>query len=392
MARFLKKPWVMKPIFALSLSLLVVTFAAACSVQVESSPGQGRAGVASTPPPADLFPTVAPVAPGYDTHCSPAPAVHTNAVCLCGSMAHAGELITEAPAGDAADVGVNGDFSAATSSIVAGSLRVTGAVSMSGMLAIRGHLASGGDLSGAGTLGCGGDLAVGGDLAGALDGEVKGKVRVRGNQSVAGGLKSGGNGDFVAAKGAPCDCNPSTFYDVATAVKTAQRKNDNASAGLDAKNPAGSSALTLRAGRYYFEDLRSLSSSIRIEGEVQLYVAGSLTQVGSGSIELAPGAKLDLFIDGDLTSAGDFVVGDASRPDAMHLYVSRSVSFAGDRAFHGSVYAPSGTVSFAGTATIDGALTARDVSYAGTLRVRYAKPISQGERCETGSKPTFPTK
>lgn len=391
MARFLKKQVLMKQALALPLSLLVVTFAAACSVQVESAPAQTRAGVASTPPPADLFPTVAPVAPGYDTHCSPAPAVHTNAVCLCGSMAHAGELITEASAGDAADVGVNGDFSAATSSTIAGSLRVTGDVSMSGTLAIRDHLASGSDLSGAGTLGCGGDLAVGGDLSGAVDGEVKGKVRVRGNQSIAGGLKSGGNADFVAAKGAPCDCNPSTFYDVATAVKTAQRKNDNAAAGLDAKSQGAPTPLTLRAGRYYFEDLRTLAA-IRIEGEVQLYVAGSLTQVGSGSIVLAPGAKLDLFVDGDLNSAGDFVTGDGARPDAMHLYVSRSVSFAGDRAFHGSVYAPTGTVSFAGSATIDGALTARDVSYAGTLRVRYAKPLNQGESCETGSKPTFPTK
>lgn len=382
----------MKPSLALPLSLLVVTFAAACSVQVESGPAQTRAGVASTPPPADLFPTVAPVAPGYDTHCSPAPAVHTNAVCLCGSMAHAGELITEAPAGDAADVGVNGDFSAATSSTIAGSLRVTGDVSMSGNLAIRDHLASGGDLSGAGTLGCGGDLAVGGNLSGALDGAVKGKVRVRGSQSIAGELESGGSAEFVAAKSAPCDCNPSTFYDVATAVKTAQRKNDNAAAGLDAKSLGGSTPLTLRAGRYYFEDLRALSSSIRIDGEVQLYVAGSLTQVGSGSIVLAPGAKLDLFVDGDMTSAGDFVTGDETRPDAMHLYVSRSVSFAGERAFHGSVYAPTGTVSFAGAATIDGALTARDVSYAGTLRVRYAKPLGQGERCETGNKPTFATK
>ncbi|NOU34031.1 MAG: hypothetical protein HOO96_39570, partial [Polyangiaceae bacterium] len=79
MARFLKKHVLMKQALALPLSLLVVTFAAACSVQVESGPAQTRAGVASTPPPADLFPTVAPVAPGYDTHCSPAPAVHTNA-------------------------------------------------------------------------------------------------------------------------------------------------------------------------------------------------------------------------------------------------------------------------------------------------------------------------
>ncbi len=382
----------MKPSLALPLSLLVVTFAAACSVQVESSPAQTRAGVASTPPPGDLFPTVAPIAPGYDTHCSPAPAVHTNAVCLCGSMAHAGELVTEAPNGDAADVGIDGDFSAATSSTIAGSLRVTGAVSLSGGLSVRGHLVSGGDLSGAGTLTCGGDLAVGGDLSGALDGRVKGNLRVRGTRAVVGDFESAGNAEFVAAKGAPCDCDPRTFYDVPTAVKTAHAKNDNAAAGLEGSQRDLGAPLTLRAGRYYFDGLRRLSSTIRVEGEVQLYVAGSLTQVGAGAIELAPGAKLDLFVDGDLNGAGDFVAGDGARPDALHLYVSRSVAFAGDRTFHGSVYAPTGTVSFAGSATVDGALTAHDVQYAGTLRVRYAKPVNQGERCESGNKPTFAPK
>jgi hypothetical protein len=334
-----------------------------------------------------VFGTGAPGAPGYTSHCSPAPALHTNAVCICDSMAHAGRLVTEAKPGEAADVAINGSFSASTNTDIAGSLRIKEELRMAGGAKVRDHVLAASGMTGVGSLRCGGDLAVGGDLLTVGDIDVGAALRVKGNANVVGTLKSQARAPYVVPTSDPCDCNPKTFYDVKLAVQTAATTNDNAAAGLATDTMLLQTPLVLKRGRYYVERIITLDSNIRIEGEVQLYVNSSLTQVGSNKIELAPGAKLDLFINGSLSSAGDFVAGDIARPDAFHLYVTDSVTFAGDREFNGTVYAPTASVSFAGKATVRGALTAHDVTFADTLLVQYGKPLSQGQTCEEGDAP-----
>jgi hypothetical protein len=341
--------------------------------------------VPSEAPP--VFGSGAPAAPAYNTHCSPAPALHTNAVCLCDSMTHAGRLVTEAKPGEAADVAINGGYRASTNTDIAGSLRMKEALTMAGNAKVRDHVLAAGDLTGVGSLRCGGDLAVGGTMTAVADIEVGATLRTNVEPTVVGTLKSAARASYVAPTSDPCDCDPKTFYDVKLAVQTAATSNDNAAAGLATDQTLLQKPLVLTRGRYYFERIITLDSNIRVEGDVQLYINSSLTQVGSNTIELAPGAKLDLFINGSLSSAGDFVAGDIARPDAFHLYVTDAVTFAGDRDFNGTVYAPTASVSFAGKATVRGALTAREVTFADTLLVQYGKPVSQGKTCEEGEAP-----
>ncbi|HQY63426.1 MAG TPA: hypothetical protein PK141_18630 [Polyangiaceae bacterium] len=378
--------------------LAALTLASACSIRVggeveESGAAQGvgkSGGLSYAAPPR-------PRPPALTTHCSPAPALFAQAaVCVCGAMSHAGKLTTIARPGETADVGVVGRLSFASGTRIDGSLRSGADVSFAGDLDVRDHALAGGDLSGAGDLTVGADLAVGGRLSGAGSLRVGGTLRTPEPTSFAGRQVAGARGAYVDPGAPPCACDPGALYDVAGAVRAARGANDNARAGLgtDARIVAKGAPLTLRDGRYYFSGAGELrGTSLRIEGAVQLYLEGDLTTIGEGQIVLGAGATLDMFVDGTLTTVGRASFGDPTRPEALRLYVggkNAKLTLAGREAFHGLVYAPEAEVSFAGNATIDGALFARQLSYAGSLTVRGARVSTQPAACEERA-PADPT-
>jgi choice-of-anchor A domain-containing protein len=336
--------------------------------------------------------------PEPTSRCTPAPALFAKAaVCVCGDMSHAGRLVTRGIGGDAADVAVLGDFSAASGTRIDGSLRVGGDVSFAGDLRVADHLYSAGDVSGAGDFSVGGDLGAKRGLSGAGSLTVGGQLRA-GDVSFAGDQRVGQRGAFVDPGAAPCGCDAASRYDVASAVAAAKMQNDNraASLPLDASALAGTSSVTLKSGRYYFANAQAVGKlTIEVEGAVQLYLEGDIGAVGEGQVRLAKGATLDLFVDGKLTTVGEATFGDPSRPEAFRLYVggkNAAITFAGKAGFHGLVYAPEADLSFAGEARIQGGLVAKHVSYAGDLTVEGARVWSQPESCEdpAGTVPAKP--
>lgn len=387
---------------ALFVSASSLVFASGCSVSIGGdASGNGFGGTNGNGQALAYSPPARPRTPDPKSHCSPAPALFAQAaVCVCGSMSHAGKLTTIARPGESADVGVLGEFSGASGTRVAGSLRAAHDLSFAGEIDVRDHLYSGGDVSGAGTLSVGRDLAVKGGLSGAGTLRVGGALRVGDDLSFAGQTKIGEKGAFVDPGVAPCGCDAASIYDVAGAVALARDTNDNAKAGLalDANvlGKTGQTSLTLRSGRYYLGGANAVGKlAVRIEGAVQLYLDGDLTAVGDGQLSLAPGASLDLFVHGALTTVGRATFGDPSRPEAFRLYVggkNAKISFAGSDSFHGLVYAPEAEISFAGGAVVDGALFAKELSYAGDLTVRAARVSSQAEACEEReTAPAAPT-
>lgn len=373
--------------FALAVSLGLLSVG--CSVTV-SGDGSGSgdfagSGSGSADGNASFGPPQEPVkAPAYASHCTPATAVVAHAVCVCGDMSNAGSLTTYGTPGNRASVGVNGRFSGATGTKIAGSLHANRGVSFAGQLEVADHLYSGDRASGSGTLRVGESLLVAGDLSGAGTVDVGGALRVAGRKSVAGTLHYGSEAPFVAAPASPCTCDKDKIYDVAKAVDVARTDNDNAANQIPTS--FGANELRLKSGRYFFTNVRSIGAArIVAEGNVQVYVDGDLDAVGSSQIRLEAGATLDLFVKGSIQSAGDVSYGDASRPEAFRLYVGGAgsrISFAGSRQFHGLVYAPEATLSFAGDTEITGALLAKEIHYAGDLRVTYTPVTGQSQSCE----------
>ena len=302
---------------------------------------------------------------------SPAPAILDHAICVCDDFALAGSLETRATLGGSANVGVNKRFTAATETRIAGALVAREGVGVAGEMAIRGDLATQGDVSGAGTLGVGHDLSSGGDLGLAGDLQIGGSLRLGGSLMVAGAPITAPRAPFVPVA-EPCGCDGSKFFDVAARVAAAKSVNDNAKVNLVTEVlTVGQSTIALPTGNYYFESITTAGSQkIRVTGAVAIHIDGDLTAAGEQLFDLAPGATLDLFVNGNMQSAGDLRAGEGGA--SFRLYVGGDqVVHAGQQAFHGMLYAPRATVAFAGDTVVYGAVFAKQIVYAGSLVVDY---------------------
>lgn len=299
--------------------------------------------------------------PGTGGLCRPR-SVFQNAVCLCGDFAHAGSLVTEAPQGGLASVGVNGTFSAATGTSIAGTLSAYDGVAMAGELVVAQNLLTAGRVSGAGHLRVGHDATVAKSLSLAGELDVGGTLRVGGEASVVGAQHVGARAELSGSVDSPCECDPAKRLDVSARV-AAQGTGTDATGDLD-----------LGPGAHVFRSLNL--SKLRVSGDAQVYVAGDLASIGHGQVDLAPGATLELFVAGNVTTVGSVTFGDPSRPEAFRLYVGGrdtvTIASAGRTEWNGLVYAPDATIAFSGSSDVRGALFARDLSYAGLLRVRFA--------------------
>ena len=377
-------------------ALIIASSLAGCSAQEDGRDVSSASAVNASP---GRFGQAAPesrlATPAPETHCSPAPALMRNALCVCGSLEHAGSLTTEGrTAGQAANVGIEGHFHGATGSRIGGTLRAVEGVSTAGELRIAGNLFSRASVETTGTLAVEGDLAAGGDMLGVGTVDVHGTLRVAGETTLVGPHTIAARGAYGDTGASICGCDAP--YDVAGAVKIARTTNDNAARGIQADGHprVGETELALPAGRYYVAGLTSVGvRHLKIDGAVQLYVDGDLEHVGDDVFELAPGATLDLFVAGNVRTVGSVRLGDASRPEAFRLYVGGAgrIEITGTAELAGLVYAPTADVDMAGTAVIEGGLTAHSISYAGDLTVRYSPVTAQGEKCEEKSVPAPPT-
>ena len=96
----------------------------------------------------------------------------------------------------------------------------------------------------------------------------------------------------------------------------------------------------------------SANNRMLITGNARLYVTGNVSLSGSSSIVIAPGASLKLYVAGASTSLGGkgIVNGSASATNFAYYGMpsNTSVSFSGNAAFTGTIYAPSAALSLGG--------------------------------------------
>jgi len=125
-------------------------------------------------------------------------------------------------------------------------------------------------------------------------------------------------------------------------------------------------------------DLRNANRNVLIRGQVQIWLLNGFNTLTS-SVNLAPGAKLTLYVGGPCVIGGNSGMnnhGDATKLMFYGLAGCSAISFGGNSAFTGCVYAPSANLSMNGGAnntTYDfrGAIVAGSVFLNGQLNLHF---------------------
>lgn len=318
--------------------------------------------------------------------CPPA-TTFQHAVCVCEDLAQVGALFAKGGPTGPGSVGVNGRTDLVGYSESSGDW-----ISWQGFKAVGAtvgaSLVTAGDLDSIGDIGVGGDAVIGGDLTCVGRVTVAGSLALAGDERVLGVKAIASRATYTAPAGPPCDCDPSTFFDVEGAIAAAKA----ASGGASSWSHIGRSEIRLSGGNYYVTAADVIGKTvIHVDGDASVFVDGSLRQIGAEQWRLAPGATLDLFVGGDVLSVGQLLAGDPADPAAFRLYLGGSgrttVGAVGDTRFYGSIYAPRTVVAYVGNAEIRGAIFARTIAGVGLLTLGHVTPTTPPTSCDPDPQP-----
>lgn len=281
-----------------------------------------------------------------------------------------------------------------------GDVAVLGGLSSGGLLRVGGSLAvSGGGLEAGSALDVAGDLDVGGALGRPSSvATVGGSARIGGDVSVAslsvGGtlttppgailvdaIVAGSTVTGAVAVPAPPACDAGQAISVASIVAEHEAANDDASIGL---SPAALSAvsgtvapLALPCGRFFLDVIPGSGDvTLRATGRATLFVRDGISLGGSLTVELAPGAELDLFVAGPVNLPGTLRLGDPTRPSALRVWVAASgaINVPAGALVAANLFAPAADLASSGPVEVYGALVVAHVNP--PLSVHYDRAVA----------------
>ena len=336
------------------------------------------------------------------------------ALCTCGAYVSDHALVTDAFDGaqgayDASrataggSVGVNGGFHpqgtmtiggsvwatdteqtfTTTAMTIAGDLHVPHAELQPTMLAVRGEAWLGGGIQTSGSVTIGGTM----------------HVPATAPTSVTGMLTYGATDAMSFPYSPACDCDASQFVDIAGVVRTYETQNDDLAQGLmqnsleNVQSPDGGEfAQTLKCGRYFFMSIGGTAPiHLTVDGHVAIFVKGDLSTTSNFQIDVPLGSELDLFVGGNVTLGGDFLVGDTTNPARARTYVGGgTVNLQRAAVLAGNLYAPHATITLGSTAPTElfGSLFAAGLVSSADLTIHYDKAILTPSLMPTCTTPT----
>lgn len=297
------------------------------------------------------------------------------AMCACTGYSSSGELTVDVradvDAGSAArhaSVGVNDSFDQLLSGTIAGSLVVAGGDGISLgpdiTLELAGELATMGPLEGAmARVGVGGDARVGGridlfalEVAGALT-QTPGESMQVASDAGVGELRS-----EPVQVAPPCACDAASLLDVSALVREAAVRVPELP---DGPLPGA------RCAEYWLEGGSVDALALAFSDSAALYVRGDL-HLSSATIGVAPGAALDVFVEGNVFVTGGFEIASVDEgPVRLHVGGTGTIDLAAGGGLHGVLYAPNSELVLSAPFTVTGAVLARRVAAAATLTVHY---------------------
>jgi hypothetical protein len=183
----------------------------------------------------------------------------------------------------------------------------------------------------------------------------------------------------------PCECANEALIDIDGVVSQGMTQNDNDRIGLalDALSDVASpKQVTLSCGRFALQQISGEAEiALRIVGRVVLVVAGDVAAGRKFSLELEPGAALDLFIGGNLSVSGESLIGDNTRPAATRLYVggASDIALPGTARFSANLYAPRAVVTVLALGDVYGAAFGAAVRSLGALLAHYDRAVLQAD-------------
>lgn len=331
-----------------------------------------------------------------------AEAVFRHAVCACGSLGLGAGITTDAfdsrlgpwtPGGAGGDVAVNQglDFNGAMT--VGGALTVAGSAGLQAgtLLDVAGDLAIGGDLGrSSSAITVGGAARVAGDIdVASLD--VGGALTTTSGAAVTGNVSAGSRVTGAVAIPPPCRCDPAGLLDIAAIVDDHAIANHDAAVGITADELVGvqgDTTLELPCGRFYLSRIQASGGgtvTLRATGRTALFIAGDITLDGNLTVEVAPGAELDLFITGFLNLPGTATLGDPARPRALRVYLASagSIALSGGSTLAGNLYAPAADLATSAQVDVFGAVLVNRWVFSAPVGVHYDEAIEvAGDTCE----------
>ncbi len=132
---------------------------------------------------------------------------------------------------------------------------------------------------------------------------------------------------------------------------------------------------TLTSGTYRVSSINlSGSGKVTINGNVTLYVTGSVNLSGSSQIVILPGGSLTVYINGSLNVSGGSMVNQTLNPHNLTIYgtsTCTNVSYSGSSALYGVIYAPAARTALSGGVSVYGSVIGGSVAISGGAAVHY---------------------
>jgi flagellar hook assembly protein FlgD len=130
---------------------------------------------------------------------------------------------------------------------------------------------------------------------------------------------------------------------------------------------------TLTSGTYRISSVSlSGNGTATIDGNVVLYVSGSISVSGKAKILILPGSSLTIHINGNMNISGGGIVNQNLDPHTLKIYGTLTCSgakYSGNSAFYGSIHAPQASINISGGSDIYGSIVGKSVTISGNAAV-----------------------
>ncbi len=186
----------------------------------------------------------------------------------------------------------------------------------------------------------------------------------------------------------PCACGEPA-PDIVALIASHRTENDNEEAELSGvlvglERFERDREIVLPCGRFYSSSVQGSGAlDIRVTGRVLWFIAGDLRLEAPLEVVLAPGASLDLFVGGTITSRERVHLGSREQRGALRIYsaATTSQSLSGEVEIYGGFYAPEADLVLNQNTTIEGSLWVRRLTQGGPMVLRYDSALVSAAMC-----------
>jgi hypothetical protein len=122
-----------------------------------------------------------------------------------------------------------------------------------------------------------------------------------------------------------------------------------------------------------------LAGKVLVTGEAVLYVPGNVEFKSGDLLEIAPGAKLHLYVGGNQTTISA-VVNKNSKPESFAYFglpTNREITISGNANLTAAIYAPDAKITMNGGVNFSGSMIGQDAVLTGHSAFHYDEALAR---------------